>query len=62
MTMRIKVKNEDTNRLARVLVREHVQADPSRLPSVSEVRTLRPGEEAEFWVHAARDLVVEEVA
>jgi hypothetical protein len=55
MTMRLTIKNEDSQRTGHVRVFEGVTE------SASEKKKLPPGAEQEFWIHSGRHLVVEEV-
>lgn len=52
MTIRIKLKNDDATR--KVLVTGTYDGKDQ------DQRILKPGEEAEFWVHSTRDLCVKE--
>lgn len=69
MTMRITVKNEDTQRIAKITMRDRSPVDgmPGTVPEnvtfqMSEVRELAPGASTEVWIHSGRDFIVEEIA
>lgn len=63
MTMRLKVTNEDAQRVAVVSTIEmRVRADTGVEPFVAESAELGPGESRDFWIHAGRSLKIEELS
>lgn len=60
MTMRVSVKNEDPQRTAEVLVEEYRVGDRIAGPKSVTSTSIAPGESRDFYLHAAKRLIVTE--